>query len=209
MTDYDEDMQDMEEDAELRDSIVIESSTNGGVEIEIGDGEAENSGVIKPNFPQVSAKDLNVSLAPLSLGAPLWTSLDSGFCSLNPCWCHSLWVPRVGRSVSHPIAKPRWRKTGWKSTLQLLNIWNSRSGWTFSRERSRFGYWGSLLANPVFVPVVVVDFGFHSFIFYRPPSSLRMEAPCRRLLTLFVPLCLVLMWMWVFLKPFWFSVPRS
>ena len=71
MTDYDEDMQDMEEDAELRDSIVIESSTNGGVEIEIGDGEAENSGVIKPNFPQVSAKDLNVSLAPLSLGAPL------------------------------------------------------------------------------------------------------------------------------------------
>jgi len=53
----------------------------------------------------------------------------------------------------------------------------------------------SLLANPVFVPVVVVDFGFHSFIFYRPPSSLRMEAPCRRLLTLFVPLCLVLMWM--------------
>lgn len=63
MAHIDEDMQDMEdEDVELSDSIVIESSTNGGgVEIEVGDNEP---GVVKPNFPQVSAKDLNVSPSP-------------------------------------------------------------------------------------------------------------------------------------------------
>ena len=53
----------MEQDEEIIDSLVIESS-NSGVEVEVGDDEGSSSssnGVHKPNFPQISAKDLNVS----------------------------------------------------------------------------------------------------------------------------------------------------